>query len=136
MAQNQSPIFGLVPHVSGITSGTSANTNKDGTGTVATVFTAGANGSKIERVFMQHLGTNVGTVIRVFLNNGSTNTIAANNYLIHEEAFGAWSNSEVAVSTSKIWYANLIVPAGYKINITTATAIASGIMCTAEGSDF
>lgn len=136
MAQNISPIFGLTPHTVGITTGTSANTNKDGTGTVATIFTAGANGSKIERVFIQHLGTNVATVLRFFVNNGSTNTTAANNYLVHEEAFAAWTNSETAASTSLIWPANLILPAGYKLNVVTATAIASGLMCTAEGSDF
>lgn len=136
MAQNQSPIFGLTPHTSGITTGTSANTNKDGTGTVATIFTAGANGSKIDRVFLQHMGSNVATVIRFFVNNGSTNTTAGNNYLVHEEALAAWSNSETAASTSSIWYANLIMPAGYKLNVTTGTAIASGVMCTCEGSDF
>lgn len=136
MAQNTTPIFGLTPHTNGITTGTSANTNKDGTGTVATIFTAGANGSKIERVFLQHMGGNTATVIRFFVNNGSSNTTPANNYLVHEEALASWSNSETAASTSSVWYSNLILPAGYKLNVTTGTAIASGVMCTAEGSDY
>ncbi len=136
MAANIAPIFGLTPHTSGITTGTAANTNKDGTATVATIFTAGANGSKIERVFLQHMGANTTTVLRFFVNNGATNATPANNFLIHEEALAAWVNSEAAASTSTIWYANLILPAGYKLNVTTATAIASGVMCTAEGSDF
>lgn len=136
MAANTTPIFGLTPHTAGITTGTSANTNKDGTGTVATVFTAGVSGSKVERVFLQHLGTNVATVIRFFVNNGSANTTPANNFLVHEEALAAWTNSESAASTSPVWYANLILPAGYKLNVTTGTAIASGVMVTAEGSDW
>jgi hypothetical protein len=136
MSANTSPIFGLTPRVAGITTGTSANTNKDGTGTVATVITAGSNGSKINRIFFQHMGSNTDTVVRVFVNNGSTNVTATNNYLIHEEAFAAWSNSEAAASTSSVWYCDLVLPAGYKINVTTATAIASGIMVTAEGSDY
>lgn len=136
MSANTTPIFGLTPHVSGITTGTSANTNKDGTGTVATVFTAGANGSKINRIFFQHMGSNTDTVLRLFINNGSTNTTAANNFLFHEETFAAWSNSESAASTSSVYYCDLVLPAGYKINVVTATAIASGIMVTAEGADY
>lgn len=136
MPANTTPIFGLTPHTAGITTGTSANTNKDGTGTVATIFTAGSNGSKIDRVFLQHMGSNTATVIRFFVNNGSSNTTPANNFLVHEEALASWSNSETAASTSPVWPANLILPSGYKLNVTTGTAIASGVMCTAEGSDF
>lgn len=136
MAQNTTPIFGLTPHTSGITTGVNANTAFDGTGTVATVFTAGSNGSKIERVFMQHMGTNVATVVRLFVNNGSTNTTAANNYLVHEETMAANTASQTAASVPVVWYANLILPAGYKLNVTIGTAIASGIMVTAEGSDY
>ncbi len=136
MAANTTPIFALTPRSSGITTGTSSNTNKDGTGTVATIFTAGANGSKVDRVFLQHLGSNTATVLRFFVNNGSSNTTPANNCLVHEEALASWSNSETAASTSTVWYSNLILPAGYKINVTTATAIASGVQCTGEGGDF
>ena len=136
MAQNTTPVFGLTPKQSWASTGTSANTNKDGTGTVATVCTGGANGSKIDRIFFQHLGSNVATVVRVFLNNGSTNATPANNSLIHEEAFAAWTNSETDASTSTVYFASLIVPATYKINVAIGTAIASGIQVTAEGSDF
>ncbi len=133
---NQSPIFGLTPHTSGIQIPVTANTAKDGTGTVATIFTAGANGSKIERVFLQHMGSNTATVVRFFVNNGATNATATNNYLIHEEALASWSNSETAASTSTIWVSNLILPAGYKLNAVVGTTVASGIMATGEGSDF
>ncbi len=136
MSMNQSPIFGLTPHTSGIQIPVTANTAKDGTGTVATIFTAGANGSKIERVFLQHMGSNTATVVRFFVNNGATNATATNNYLIHEEALASWSNSETAASTSTIWVSNLILPAGYKLNAVVGTTVASGIMATGEGSDF
>ena len=96
MSANTSPIFGLVPHISGIQIPVTANTAKDGTGTVATIFTAGAEGSKIERVFLQHMGSNTATVVRFFVNNGGTNSTATNNYLVHEEALASWSNSETA----------------------------------------
>lgn len=136
MSSNTTPIFGSVLHVAGVTTGTAANTNKDGTGTVATVFTAGANGSKIERIFLQHMGSNTATVIRFFINNGMSPATPANNYLFHEEALATWANSETAASTSTVYFANLLLPPGYVLNVTTATAIASGVMVTAEGSDY
>lgn len=137
MAANTTPIFVRAISQQFVTTGTSANTNKDGTGTVATVFTADAtNGSKIEKVYMQHLGSNTATVLRFFINNGSTNATATNNTLIHEEALATWANSEVAASTSTVWNCDLVLAPGYKLNVTTATAIASGVQCTAVGGSY
>lgn len=136
MAANQAPIFGLTPRNSFASTGTAANTNKDGTATVATIITAGVNGTKIERVFLLHLGANTGTVVRFFINNGSANSVAANNSLVHEETLASWVNSETAASTSTVWNCNLILAAGYKLNVTIGTAVASGVQVTAEGSDF
>jgi hypothetical protein len=136
MAQNTSPIFLLTPHVSGISTGTSANTNLDGTGTVATVFTAAANGSKIEKVILQHMGSNTGTVIRLFVNNGATNATATNNFLVYEVALASNSVSQTAASTRVEVPLDLVLPNGYKLNCTTGTAIASGVMVTAAGGDY
>jgi len=83
MTANTQPIFPLTPKVSWGTV-TTANTAKDGTGTVVTVFTAGADGSRIDQIKVRALGTNVATVIRFFVNNGSTNATAANNSLVHD----------------------------------------------------
>ena len=48
MPANTAPIFTLTPDVQwGTTTVATANTAKDGTGTVLTVFTAGANGSYV-----------------------------------------------------------------------------------------
>lgn len=144
MAASTTPIFLRTPKVSGITTGTAANINKDGTGAVATVFTADAtNGSKIERITLQHMGSNTATVIRFFVNNGSANSTPANNFLVHEEALASWSNSETAASTgataslpATVWYSDLVLPPGYKLNVTTGTAIASGVMVTGIGGDY
>lgn len=138
MAANTTPIFLRQPAVSYLTTGTAANTNFDGTGTVTTVFTADAtNGSKIETVYLTHLGTNVATVVRFFINNGSTNTTAANNALVHEETMAANTASQTAASTQVIWTPqNLVLKPGYKLNVTIGTAIASGIMVAAVGGDY
>lgn len=137
MSANTTPIFGKNVRQSYISTGTSANTLFDGTGTVALVFTADAtNGSKLETVTLQNLGTNVATVVRFFLNNGSTNATATNNALVQEVTWATNTASQVAASTPVIWQANLYMPAGYKLNCTIGTAVASGIMVSSQGTDF
>lgn len=136
MAAGTTPIFLSSPRISGITTGLNANTAFDGTGTVATVFVAGANGSKVEDIFLTHMGTNVATVVRIFVNNGSTNATAANNYLVQEFAMAANTASQTVNSVPQVYRANLILPPTYKINVTIGTAIAAGIMVAAQGGDY
>lgn len=137
MAANTSPIFGKTPRQSYITTGTSANTLFDGTGTVATVFTADAtNGSKIETVTLMNLGTNIATAVRFFVNNGAANSSAANNALVYEATWASNTASQTAGTAQVVWPANLYMPAGYKLNVTIGTAIASGIIVSAQGSDY
>lgn len=136
MAANTNPIFCDSPRASWIATGTSANTNFDGTGTVATVFTAGADGSKIEKVIIQHMGTNVDSVLRLFINNGSTNATAANNALVYEIDVDANTASQVDISVRYEIALDLVLPAGYKLNCTIGTAVASGYIVTAVGGDY
>lgn len=142
---NTKPIFPLVPNMSWGTV-TTANTAKDGTGTVVTVFTAGLFGSKIDQIKVRGLGTNVATVLRIFVNNGSDPTVAANNCLVHEETIAATTLSEVAAlvdhdilipkDDSRYLPPIQSLPAGYKINITIGTTIASGLVCSVSGGDY
>lgn len=137
MAANTSPIFVRNTHIEYATTGVNANTALDGTGTVVTVFTADAtNGSKIETVNMWNLGTNVTTVVRFFVNNGSTNTTATNNALVQEFTWAGNTVSQVAASIPMVWQANLYMKPGYKLNVTIGTAIAAGIMVAAQGGDY
>lgn len=136
MAVNTTPIFVGTPRNSFASSTTNVNTLFDGTGTVVTVFTAGANGSKLETVNMWNLGANNATVIRFFLNNGSTNSTAANNALINEITWATNAATQVQASVPVIWNANLYMPAGYKLNVTVGATIASGVMVSAQGGDF
>jgi len=96
MAGNTQPIFSRVAKAVWATL-TAANTAKDGTGTVATVFTADAtNGSRVEKIVAKALGTNVASVLRVFLNNGLTNATPANNTMLADVSLPATTLSEVA----------------------------------------
>lgn len=141
MAAGTTPIFGQVLKSSWSALSTSAVTGTDGTdANIKTIFTAGANGSKIDEIHIQPLGTNSGdTVIRFWINNGSTAGTATNNSLVHEETLGAYTLSQGAattLNTSRVWKANLTLPAGYKILAASGTAIAGGMQVTAIGADY
>ena len=117
-----------------------ANTGKDGTGTVATVFTgntAGNNaGNFVQKLAARPLGTNVATVLRIFINNGSANTTAANNSLIAEMTLPATTLSEIAAQPDYVLPLNFVVPAGYKLNATLGTTVAAGYALTVIGGEY
>ena len=137
MAQNTQPIFTLVPETSwGPTAITTANTAKDGTGTVLNVFTAGVNGSYVQRIRFRPSGTAVQTVARVFINNGSTNATAANNILFDEITIAATTVSETTAQSSFEIPMNFGIPAGYTLNITIGTTIAAGLYVSVIGGDY
>jgi hypothetical protein len=66
------PNFASTP-VAGLAQISTANTNRDGTGTLGTVVTAGASGSRIEEIVIEATGTTTAGIVRLFLNDG-TNT--------------------------------------------------------------
>lgn len=138
MAANTSPIYSRTPDIQWGTSAlAAANTAKDGTGTVLTVFTADATeGGRVEKLRIRAIGTNVATVLRVFINNGSTNATAANNVLFTEMTIAATTLSEVAALLENEIALALSLPAGYKINVTIGTTVAAGLMVSAVGGKY
>lgn len=137
MAGNNSPIFSKIAHVEWANGITAANTAKDGTGTVTTVFTADAtNGSYLQKIAVRPRGTNVASVLRVFLNNGGANSTAANNVLVAEVSLPATTNSEVAALAGNELPLNIPVPPGYLVLATLGTAVAGGYAVTAFGGDY
>lgn len=138
MPANNNPIFTAVADIQWPPSPlTAANTAKDGTGTVATAFTADAsNGGYISKLVARSLGTNVATVLRVFINNGAVNTTAANNTLLTEMTLPATTLSETAALPSYELPLNLALPPGYRINCTIGTAVAAGYGLTVVGGKY
>jgi hypothetical protein len=147
MAQNTNPIFPLVPvatwvsgaAASGTTPGVTANTTKDMTsGTLyGPLITANAtNGSRVDYVKTRALGTNIQTVIRIWINNGSTTATASNNSLFMERTLSATTVSESAEQLETIVPLNISLPAGYKIYATFGTAVAAGFHLTIMGGDY
>ena len=65
MAAGLTPIFVLTPRATVVNFAT-ANTARDGTGTIATLYTAGANGAYVRTVRVQATVTTTAGVIRIF----------------------------------------------------------------------
>lgn len=135
MPANTSPIFPLTPKISW-SNIVAANTDKSGTGTVVTVFTAGVNGSRLDYLKVRALGTNVATVIRVFVNNGNTNSTYTSNSLIYDQTIAATTNSENSQLADNFIPLDLPLPAGYSVFVTLGTAVAAGLQVTAVGGDY
>lgn len=84
------PAFAAIPNRGSAVAST-ANTNRDGTGTLATVFTAGASGSRIDYVRLQARVTTAAGTVRLFLSDG-TNV----NLLKEQVTVGATVSGTVA----------------------------------------
>jgi len=113
-----------------------ANTNLNGTSYVTPVFTAGTNGSYLQRLIARPAGTNIATVLRVFLNNGSTNATAANNILITEATLPASTANAAGALVPVELPLNFAIPAGYVLNCTLGTAVATGYFLTVLAGNY
>ena len=138
MPANKQPIFSSLGDIQwGPTTATTANTAVDGTGTVLTVFTADiTNGGFVQRIRFRPAGTNIATVARVFINNGSTNATASNNILYDEITLAATTaspNSALAVYELPL---NFALPPGYKLNVTLGTTVAAGYFISVIGGKY
>lgn len=129
------PQYTTTPNVSADTE-TTANNVYDGTGTVGTCFTAGASGSFVGFIKLKPLGTNVLSVARFWINNGSTNATAANNFLIAEAALPATTAAANGALADISIPINFAIPAGYKINFALGTTVAAGWQATVVGGNY
>jgi hypothetical protein len=135
---NTSPIFSVQPDVRWSATILSANTSIDLTsGTTYSVFTGGTNGSYIQRIRFRHLvGSNVATVARVWINNGSTTATSANNTLWDEITIAANTTSTSAAAINYELPLGFALPSGYIIYVTLGTAVVTGIKATVIGGDY
>ena len=139
MAGNTLPIFSKIGKISWNTANVNtANTSKDGTaGTIYPIFTSDAtNGSRLERIRVKSLGTNVATVLRVFINNGSATSVAGNNILYDELTLPATTINEVVSQFNNEIPIGLSLPPGYTVFVTIGTVVAAGYSVTAIGGDY
>lgn len=71
MAVTPTPIFAQAVRHAAVSIST-ANTNRDGSGTIGTVLTAGSDGSIVDHIDIAATGTTTAGVVRLYVHNGTT----------------------------------------------------------------
>ena len=95
-----------------------ANTNRDGTGTIGTVVTAGAQGSRVDLVRAVSTGTTTAGVVRIFVHDGSA------YYLVKEILVSAVTPSTTVEVESLEWAPTepIILPTSWSLRASTHNA--------------
>ena len=110
-----------------------ANTARDGTGTIVTIFTAGSNGSRINTIVVKATDNPADCTITFFLHDGS-------NYHIYDE----WDIGDPAVGSATVVsyretrsYQNLVLPTGWTLRAAVTVAPTAGnLQVFALGGDY
>lgn len=100
------------------------------------IFTAGADGAYVARIRLKAIGTNVASVMRFFLNNGSTNGTSTNNQFIGEIALPATTATATGITVELEYVLDMVIPAGFKIYAGLGTAVAAGWIMTPVAGDY
>jgi hypothetical protein len=96
------------------------------------VFTAdSSNGGFISRLRLKAAGSNVASVLRIFINNGATNATATNNLFFGEIALPITTALASGNSGPDLDYPlNLALNPGFRIYVGLGTAVAGGWVVT------
>ena len=125
-----------------------ANTNRDGTGTMTILWTAPAfvdatnpGGSRIERILVQATGTTTAGMVRLFVSNDATANSAANTFLYEEIPVTAATPSTTVQAYSTVLQAvtyqtlfPIMIGPGCSLRVSTANA--ESFVVTAMGGDY
>jgi hypothetical protein len=128
------PSFTAFPHIGAVVASV-ANTNRDGTGTLATVLTAPAaggalaGGSRVERVCVSALGTTTDGMVRLFIDTG-----AARFPYKEIEVSAIVPSAVVRAFHIEVECDDLVLPAGWSLKASTHNAESFSVI--ALGGDF
>lgn len=122
------PQFAVTPRIGTVNIAT-ANTNRDGTGTVATLITGASTGTRIAEIVIKARVTTTAGQVRVFLHDGT-------NFFFFDEiaVAAATPSNSVQATRASTSYANLVLPnASWSVRVSTHNA--ESIDVTALGAD-
>jgi len=122
------PAFAVTPRIASVNVAT-ANTNRDGSGTVATLITGAATGTRIAEIVVQARVTTTAGMVRIFLHDGTT-------FFFFDEISIAAATVSASVKGTRqsVIYNNLVLPsASWSVRVSTHNA--ESIDVTALGAD-
>ena len=131
MPANTSPIYSIVGATdsvasinSGLVVGPTANTALDGSGTMYKAFTAGTNGSYVQKMRFRPVGSPAATVCRVFISSSTTTSTTA-TWLYDEITLPAVTLSQTAASSVFELPVNVALDPSYLLYVTFGTSTGS-----------
>ena len=111
------PVFAVTPRIASVNVAT-ANANRDGTGTVATLITGVAAGTRVAEIVIKARVTTTAGQVRVFLHDGT-------NFWFFDEIAVAAATVSATVQGTRVstTYSNLILPsASWSLRVSTHNA--------------
>lgn len=123
MASNTEPIFTKTP-ICSVAAVSTANTARDGTGTIVDVVTAGADGARIEEIVLKATGDPADSIVTIFIHNGTS------YFLFDEFDLGNPAAASTTVEGYRISreYDNLVLESGDKLAAAITVALTSGVI--------
>ena len=126
--------YAATPKV-GVANISTANTNRDGSGTIGNVLSAGASGSRIDGIVIQATGTTTAGMVRIYVFDGT------NNRLFLEAPIVAITPSGTVPAVNLAYNHNnspevfpIHIPTGYSLRASTNNAESFNVI--AFGGDF
>lgn len=112
-----------------------ANTNRDGTGTIATIFTAGAKGSRIDAIDLKAVAPTTAGMVRLFIHDGTSARLLTElpvTAITPSATLPSWE-AQLNVNTMT-QVLPLILPTGYSLRAASEKAETFNVI--ALGGDF
>lgn len=109
----------------GVAAVSTANTNKDGTGTIVDILTGVAAGTKVERIVVKATGDPADSLLTLFIYNGTS------YFLFDEVDLGNPAAGSTTVETYRYEkaYSNLYLPSSsHKLAAAVTVALTSGVL--------
>lgn len=135
MSANTAPIFTLTPQSPTVQLTTGQSTQDNPGSNFSDVLTAGANGTRVDRVVITSTGTSVAALVNLFIHDGT------NARLIKQIAVTvAVGNTTTPVYTAE-WVRTdglplVVLPSGFKLRATVTVTQTNALNVTAFAGDY
>jgi hypothetical protein len=133
MAANTAPIFARSPRL-GFARISTANTNRDGTGTIGDVITGGTDGTRVDRVVITATATTTAGMVRLYLYDATNTRLWQEINVSALTPSGTVSAFRFTVTSPDIMSPLVTLASGHKIQASTHNAESFDVI--AIGADF
>lgn len=122
------PQYASIP-INGAVTISTANTARNGSGTLGTLITSSGNGIRVDDIYITATGNTTSGIVRMFLSDGTT------NYLIQEFIVSTVTVSSSTPAWSQpITNKGIVLQSGWSLKFSTHNAESFNIVITRAGS--